>query len=142
VVTTSSENEKAYSFLGETSIGDGIHRLDVFEFVGSTAIRGCLLEAARSVAASRGISSLRFRSHAKSEIANWLKQAGCSKNGEFFFMGKMFGDETTVREHAKERKDDADGRAESEGKLGSSVQSEKIMANFSNKGAYFHSDYA
>ena len=139
VITMGEGDRKAYAFLGETSIGDGVHRLDVFEFVGPPASWGCLLNAIQMVALNQSIFTVRFRAYANSDIGEWLKRAGVSKKDEFFFMGKIFGDQVTLRSCGTA----ANFRylEEPQERLGESVDSKQILDNFLTNGTYFHSDY-
>ncbi len=141
VLTIGEGDLKAYVFMGQTSIGDAVDRLDIFEFVAPLESRDYLLQAIQLFALERSVHVLRFRTHVGSEIGQWLRGAGFFQQGEFYFMGKLF-----EKKYLLFRADEVTepGPKPNQGDLSknSFVDSQFILSNFSKKGAYFHSDYA
>ena len=134
-------NLKAYAFIGQTSIRGAVDRLDIFEFIGPPECWENLSEAIRMFALDRGVHALRFRTYMGSEIGEWLRKTGFILEGKFYFMGKPFEKESVLFSTNKV----APFRLEPnqiDFKKSHSLASPRILSNFSQKGAYFHSDYA
>ena len=141
VLKIGEDDLKAYAFIGQTSIGDAVERLDIFEFIAPLDIRDRLLQAIQSFALERRVHTLRFRTYNGSELGKWFREKGFSRQGDFFFMGKLFEKKSLFFRTGEV---EYPGSKPNQGGLSknSFMNSELILSSFSNKGAYFHSDYA
>ena len=141
VLTIGQGDLKAYAFVGQTSIGDTVDRLDIFEFIGPPESWENLSEAIRMFALDRGVHTLRFRTYMGSEIGEWLRKTGFILEGKFYFMGKPFEKESVLFSTNKVAPFSLEPN-QIDFKKSHSLASPRILSNFSQKGAYFHSDYA
>ena len=80
----------SYAFLGQTSLGDGQRRLDIFEFVAIETERQELLDAVADYALSCRIPSLRIRCIEEGIDYGWLIQHDFSWQNQFFMKARMF----------------------------------------------------
>lgn len=92
-----SSERQPYSFLGETSLGDGLHRLDIFEFVAIGSDRTRLIGAIADYAKRKGIAVLRARFVQEDEDYHWFVSRGFRRQNEFFMKARLFDDALRFR---------------------------------------------
>ena len=87
---------RSYAFLGQTSLGDGQLRLDIFEFVAVETERQKLLDAVTDYAFSCGVPSLRIRLIEEGIDYRWFMQHNFSRQNQFFMKARMFDPSVSV----------------------------------------------
>lgn len=92
----SSSGGIAYVFLGETRIGDNVHRLDIFEFIATNEDRNALLAVLKHFAKTREIPALRLRLSVENFDIEWFFSQGFVVNHHFYLMAKFFNKEINL----------------------------------------------
>ena len=97
VITVSGISRKlAYAFLGETSIGDRVHRLDIFEFVAISEERENLLDAIINFSSKKKIPMARIRFVRRDNDIGWFFEQGFKLQSEFFLKARFLNDKVHV----------------------------------------------
>ena len=92
VALTGSEGISSYAFLGETSIRDGVHRLDIFEFISSNdeKEKQQLLSSLSHFAHSLKVKEIRVRLTLQDPDLQWFLSNSFGYQGSFYILGKLF----------------------------------------------------
>lgn len=96
VVPPTTAGRLVYAFLGETSIGDNISRLDIFEFIAiEEEDRTALENAIEDFGKKRGVNSFRIRFTVGDPDISWFSEQGYLMQRCFYLMAHFFSDKLT-----------------------------------------------
>ena len=88
---------KSYAFIGQTSLGDGLPRLDIFEFVALENERKGLLECLMRHAVDNNIPRIRIRLAEQDPDSIWFRENNFKRQSEFFVKTRMFDSSISIR---------------------------------------------
>lgn len=107
ILALTHQNEiLGYAFLGQTSMKDGIPRIDILEFITpGNSVKGSLYNAIMNFACKRNVNEVRIQLSVQDSNLQWIKSLGFVNRWRSNIMGKLIDPINYLRDSLSEKID-------------------------------------